>query len=186
MMPRRFMSLHTSAPWWYSWQARRENPSAAGAPRRADNAAYARASSVSHLGTPLHGSRDLAGATAGDGRFARARVELREMLERQGLRVREMKCRWLTRGPFPDLRRPGLKHGKEYLLRVVALDPGGELLDRLDPVAGAAALEAGRPLGHPVGRRCARRQRPFYGFAGIIMGATLAVVAMVAFVATTR
>jgi hypothetical protein len=47
---------------------------------------------------------------------------VRRLLEHEGFIVREMERRWLTRGPFPDLRPPGLKHHKEWLVRVVVED----------------------------------------------------------------
>jgi hypothetical protein len=47
---------------------------------------------------------------------------LRRLLERDGFSVRRMERRWLTRGPFPDMRPPGAKHSSEWLIRVVAED----------------------------------------------------------------
>jgi hypothetical protein len=47
---------------------------------------------------------------------------IRQLLEREGFTVQRMERRWLTRGPFPDLRRPGTRNFREYLVRVIALD----------------------------------------------------------------
>jgi hypothetical protein len=47
---------------------------------------------------------------------------IRQLLAQAGFSVRRMERRWLTRGPFPDLTPPGLKHHKEWLVRVVAED----------------------------------------------------------------
>jgi hypothetical protein len=47
---------------------------------------------------------------------------VRRLLEQDGFHVRHLERRWLTRGPFPDMRPPGLKHHKEWLVRVVAED----------------------------------------------------------------
>jgi len=47
---------------------------------------------------------------------------VRRLLEAEGFHVRDMERRWLTRGPFPDMRPPGVKHHKEWLVRVVAED----------------------------------------------------------------
>jgi hypothetical protein len=47
---------------------------------------------------------------------------VRRLLEQEGLRVRHMERRWLTRGPFPDMRLPGARRHKEWLVRVVVED----------------------------------------------------------------
>jgi hypothetical protein len=47
---------------------------------------------------------------------------VRRRLEHEGFQVRHLERRWLTRGPFPDLRSPGLQHHKEWLVRAVAVD----------------------------------------------------------------
>ena len=47
---------------------------------------------------------------------------VRRLLEHEGFHVRRMERRWLTRGPFPDMQPPGLKHHKEWLVRVVGVD----------------------------------------------------------------
>jgi len=47
---------------------------------------------------------------------------VRRLLEQEGFHVRQMERRWLTRGPFPDMRPPGSSHHKEWLVRVVADD----------------------------------------------------------------
>lgn len=58
-------------------------------------------------------------------RLARARDELALELERQGFRGAHLRLRWLTRGPFPDMRLPGTRHATEHLFRVVARDTAG-------------------------------------------------------------
>lgn len=52
-------------------------------------------------------------------------ARIRGLLEQQGFRVQRMERRWLTRGPFPDLRPPGTKNHTEWLVRVMADDPSG-------------------------------------------------------------
>ncbi len=47
---------------------------------------------------------------------------VRGLLEREGFTVRHMERRWFTRGPFPDLKPPGTKFHKEWLVRLVAVD----------------------------------------------------------------
>ena len=47
---------------------------------------------------------------------------VRRLLEQEGFTVRQMERRWLTKGPFQDMRQPGTKHHKEWLVRVVAED----------------------------------------------------------------
>jgi len=47
---------------------------------------------------------------------------VRRLLEQEGFTVRQMERRWLTKGPFSDLRRPGTRHHKEWLVRVAAVD----------------------------------------------------------------
>ena len=52
-------------------------------------------------------------------------ASIRALLEQQGFRVQRMERRWLTRGPFPDLKPPGTKNHTEWLVRVIADDPAG-------------------------------------------------------------
>ena len=52
-------------------------------------------------------------------------ARIRALLEQQGFRVQRMERRWLTRGPFPDLKPPGTKNHTEWLVRVFADDPAG-------------------------------------------------------------
>jgi hypothetical protein len=47
---------------------------------------------------------------------------VRRLLEQEGFSVRQMERRWLTKGPFPDMRPAGMEHHKEWLVRVVAVD----------------------------------------------------------------
>jgi hypothetical protein len=47
---------------------------------------------------------------------------IRRLLDQEGFRVRHLERRWLTRGPFPDLKRAGTKGHTEWLVRVVAED----------------------------------------------------------------
>jgi hypothetical protein len=47
---------------------------------------------------------------------------VRRLLEHEGFTVRRMERRWLTRGPFPDLRPPGVNRHTEWLIRVDAVD----------------------------------------------------------------
>jgi hypothetical protein len=55
------------------------------------------------------------------------RSRVRQRLEHDGFRVRHMERRWLTRGPFSDMRLPGAKGGTESLIRVVAENRDGQL-----------------------------------------------------------
>jgi hypothetical protein len=52
-------------------------------------------------------------------------AHIRALLEQQGFRVQRMERRWLTKGPFPDLRPPGTKNHTEWLVRVIVDDPSG-------------------------------------------------------------
>lgn len=49
-------------------------------------------------------------------------TRVRRLLEREGFTVRRMERRWFTKGPFQDMRLPGSKHHKEWLIRLVAVD----------------------------------------------------------------
>jgi hypothetical protein len=54
------------------------------------------------------------------------RRELRAALARDGFKVQELELRWLTRGPFSDMRLPGSQNASgQYLYRVTAEDRGG-------------------------------------------------------------
>lgn len=59
-------------------------------------------------------------------RAIRGRSRLRRTLEEQGYEVRRMELRWLTRGPFADMRPAGLKYG-DWLYRVLAEDGDNRL-----------------------------------------------------------
>lgn len=47
-------------------------------------------------------------------------ARIRHLLAQDGFTVRHLERRWLTRGPFPDMRRPGTKGAMEWLIRFVA------------------------------------------------------------------
>ena len=56
--------------------------------------------------------------------LALGREEIRAALARNGYTVRELELRWLTRGPFVDMRTTGTRNGGERLYYVVAADKG--------------------------------------------------------------
>jgi hypothetical protein len=47
---------------------------------------------------------------------------VRRLLEQDGFNVQHMERRWFTRGPFPDLRLPGMKFQKAWLVRIAGRD----------------------------------------------------------------
>jgi len=55
----------------------------------------------------------------------RGRDEIGAALARDGYVVRSIELRWLTRGPFPDMRPPGVRNSPECLYYIVADDPSG-------------------------------------------------------------
>src|SRR5690606_12179590 len=73
-------------------------------------------------------------------RLLRVRDDIRASLAREGYDIRELELRWLTRGSFPDLRRPGLRGSRgQYLYYVAARDRGG------CPLTGWVRWSAGWP-----------------------------------------
>jgi hypothetical protein len=61
-------------------------------------------------------------------RLKRVRDDVRTAIGREGYDVQDIGLRWLTRGPFPGLRRPGLRGSRgQFLYRVVARDRNGRL-----------------------------------------------------------
>lgn len=58
-------------------------------------------------------------------RLTLGRSEIRAALTRDGYTVHEIELRWLTRGPFPDMRTTGTRNSRERLYYVVADDAAG-------------------------------------------------------------
>lgn len=56
----------------------------------------------------------------------RGRGEIRARLARDGFIVREMELRWLTRGPFPDMRPTGMRNSPDRLYYIVVDSPTGK------------------------------------------------------------
>lgn len=59
-------------------------------------------------------------------RLLRAPPTLGPWLEQSGLRLQRMERRWLTRGPFPDIRPAGVQHSG-WLMHILVRDRGGKL-----------------------------------------------------------
>lgn len=59
-------------------------------------------------------------------RLLRAPPTLGPWLEERGLELQRMERRWLTRGPFPDIRPAGVQHSG-WLMHVLVRDRGGKL-----------------------------------------------------------
>ena len=64
---------------------------------------------------------------------------IRRALAQDGFRIRHMERRWFTKGPFADMRMPGSKFTREWLVRIVADSRDGE------PRAGWVRWQRGRP-----------------------------------------
>ena len=57
-------------------------------------------------------------------RWLRVPPELERWLQQRGLQPQQMERRWLTRGPFPDIRPAGVKLSG-WLFHIRVLDPNG-------------------------------------------------------------
>jgi hypothetical protein len=64
---------------------------------------------------------------------------IRRALAQDGFSIRHMERRWFTKGPFADMRMPGSKFTREWLVRIVADNRDGE------PRAGWVRWQRGRP-----------------------------------------
>lgn len=63
----------------------------------------------------------------GGWRLLRMPATLRPWLEERGLRPQRMDRRWLTRGPFPDIRPAGVQHSG-WLVHILGRDCSGTLV----------------------------------------------------------
>lgn len=59
-------------------------------------------------------------------RLLRAPPTLGPWLEERGFQLQRMERRWLTRGPFPDIRPAGVQHSG-WLMHILVRDRSGEL-----------------------------------------------------------